>query len=213
MAKPSWVTCSPSSGSGSRSVNVTATANSGAGSRSGNITVRTSSGLSKTVSISQEAPSISASYNLSFMGSLSVTNNTPEGLNNVKLIAHMAASGVSDLDDHLYDITDTYNLTTSGSGKTVKMTINKNQVLIQNTGGKIYNLLDYLLISVNNITNVRMYVGNEISLESDSDSSYIGEDQEFDISMKLSRPLTVETTSYDTVYISSSGPVEINSVY
>lgn len=213
MAKPSWVTLSKSSGSGNSSVSVTAKANTGAGSRMGNITVRTSSGLSKTVSISQAAPSVPASYYLFFRGYLSVKNNTGEGLNNVKLMAHMTASGVNNPADHLYDITGTYNLTSSGSGKTARMALELDKVLVQNTGGKVYNILDYLLISVNNITNVRMYVGNEITVESDSDSSYIGEGQDYDTKLELSSPLTVETTSYDTVYINSSGPVEINSVY
>ena len=124
----------------------------------------------------------------------------------------MAASGVSNPSDHLYDITTTYNLAATGSSQTAKMEIELD-VEIQNTGGKVYNILDYLLISVNNITNVRMYVSNEISLESDSDSSYIEEDQNFDVRLELSTPLTVETTNSDTVYIGSAGPIEIKEVY
>lgn len=214
MTKPSWVTCSSSSGTGSKSVNVTAKANTGAGSRRGNITVKTSSGLSKTVSISQAAPSIPASYYLFFRGALDVKNSTPERLDNVKIMAHLTASGVNNPSDHLYDITSTYNLTTSGSGQTVQMDIEIDEIEIQNTGGKAYNLLDYLLISVNNITNVRMYVGNEITVESDHDNSYIGEDQDYDARLELNSPLTVDmTTSGDTVYISSAGPIEIKEVY
>lgn len=214
MAKPSWVTCSPSSGTGSKSVNVTATANTGAGSRNGNITVKTTSGLSKTVSLSQVAPSIPASYYLFFRGALDVKNSTPEGLDNVKIMAHLTASGVNNPSDHLYDITSTYNLTTSGSGQTAEMVIEVDDIEIPNTGGKAYNILDYLLISVNNLTNVRVYVSNEITVESDHDSSYIGEDQDYEVRLELSRPLTVDmTTSGDTVYINSAGPIEIKEVY
>lgn len=129
-------------------------------------------------------------------------------------MAHLTASGVNNPSDHLYDITSTYNLTTSGSGQTVQMDIEIDEIEIQNTGGKAYNLLDYLLISVNNITNVRMYVGNEITVESDHDNSYIGEDQDYDARLELNSPLTVDmTTSGDTVYISSAGPIEIKEVY
>lgn len=53
MAKPSWVTVSPSSGTGSKSVSVTAASN-GPSSRSGSISIRTTSGLTRSVSISQE---------------------------------------------------------------------------------------------------------------------------------------------------------------
>lgn len=54
MAKPSWVTCSPSSGTGSKSVNVTASKNTSSSPRLGSFTVKTSSGLTKSVSVSQE---------------------------------------------------------------------------------------------------------------------------------------------------------------
>lgn len=182
--------------------------------RSGTLTVKTASGLTKTVSISQAVPSVLASYYLFFRGSLSVKNSTSQALDNVKVVAHLTASGVSNPSDHLYDITSTYNLTTSGSGQTAKMEMDLDEIEVQNTGGKAYNILDYFLISVNNITNVRMYVGNEITVESDNDSSYIGEDQDYDIRLELSSPLTVNmTTSGDTVYIGSAGPIEINEVY
>lgn len=53
MAKPSWASVSPSSGTGGRSVSVTASSNTNSSTRSGSITVRTTSGLSKSVSLSQ----------------------------------------------------------------------------------------------------------------------------------------------------------------
>lgn len=67
MAKPSWVTCSPSSGTGSESVSVKANSNTG-DARSGSFSVRTTSGLTKEISVSQEekvypAPSISCEPN------------------------------------------------------------------------------------------------------------------------------------------------------
>lgn len=63
MAKPSWITCTPSSGEGGTQVNVKASSNTGV-QRSGSFTVKTSSGLTKAVSVTQAekvypAPSIS----------------------------------------------------------------------------------------------------------------------------------------------------------
>lgn len=52
MAKPSWITLSASSGSGSKNVSVTASENIAA-ARTGTITVKTSSGLTKSVSLAQ----------------------------------------------------------------------------------------------------------------------------------------------------------------
>lgn len=73
MAKPSWVTCSPSSGTGSKSVNVTATRNDVSSSRSGSFSIKTTSGITKTVSVSQEGAethtaTISGSYRVTFSG-------------------------------------------------------------------------------------------------------------------------------------------------
>lgn len=70
MAKPSWVTCSPSSGTGSKSVNVTASKSTSSSTRSGSFTVKTSSGLTKSVSVSQR----SNTYNISVTGSLFIKN-------------------------------------------------------------------------------------------------------------------------------------------
>jgi len=53
MAKPSWITLSASSGSGSKSISVTASENIAA-ARTGFITVKTSSGLTKSVNLTQD---------------------------------------------------------------------------------------------------------------------------------------------------------------
>lgn len=58
MAKPSWITLSKSSGTGSSSVSVTASSNPDTSDRSGSISISTTSGLSKSVSLSQEASEI-----------------------------------------------------------------------------------------------------------------------------------------------------------
>lgn len=73
MAKPSWISCSPDSGSGGGSVRVTAYSSTSASPRSGTITVKTASGITKTVSVSQEAAEvktgkISGSIQLRFSG-------------------------------------------------------------------------------------------------------------------------------------------------
>lgn len=57
MAKPSWISLSASSGSGSKNVSVTASENTAAG-RTGVITVKTTSGLSRSINLAQDtAPS------------------------------------------------------------------------------------------------------------------------------------------------------------
>ena len=55
MAKPTWVTCSPSQGGGGSSVSVSASQNTATSQRSGSFTVKTTSGLSKSVSVQQNA--------------------------------------------------------------------------------------------------------------------------------------------------------------
>lgn len=70
MAKPSWVTCSPSSGTGSKSVSVTASKNTGNSVRRGRITIKTTSGLTKEVSVSQNP----SAYTIFFRGNFIFKN-------------------------------------------------------------------------------------------------------------------------------------------
>lgn len=70
MAKPSWISVSPSSGTGGGTPNVICQANNGT-SRSGSFTVKTASGLTKTVSLSQAAANL-----WSIQGNVQLINNS-----------------------------------------------------------------------------------------------------------------------------------------
>lgn len=55
MAIPSWITVNPSTGSGNKTVSITAQKNTTSSTRSGTITVVTAGGISKTISILQKS--------------------------------------------------------------------------------------------------------------------------------------------------------------
>lgn len=72
MAKPSWISVSPSSGTGGGTVNVRCDTHTNSGAaRSGSITVKTASGLTKTVSLSQAAANL-----WSIQGNVQLINNS-----------------------------------------------------------------------------------------------------------------------------------------
>ena len=72
MAKPSWISVSPSSGTGGGTVSVRCNTNTNGGaSRADSITVKTASGLTKTVNISQAAANL-----WSIQGNVQLINNS-----------------------------------------------------------------------------------------------------------------------------------------
>lgn len=120
MAKPSWISVSPSSGTGGGTPNVICQANNGT-SRSGSFTVKTASGLTKTVSVSQAAyiSTITMKWNVT------LKNNT--GLT-ISLSSQTIRLSVSESYDSIQDI---YIL---NSGTQVRLHNGGEQDLVNNVG-------------------------------------------------------------------------------
>lgn len=94
MAIPSWITVNPLTGSGNKTVSITAQKNTTSSTRSGSITVVTAGGISKTISILQKSsqghlewlqePLWEVDFNkagFAYQGNQAIIKNLPENFN------------------------------------------------------------------------------------------------------------------------------------
>lgn len=94
MAIPSWITVNPLTGSGNKTVSITAQKNTGATDRSGTVTVVTAGGISKIISIIQKAAQAHLEWlqeplwevdmnkaNFAYLSTQAIIKNLPENFN------------------------------------------------------------------------------------------------------------------------------------
>lgn len=194
---------------GGGSVKVTASENTASSSRSGSLTIRTASGLTKSVSVSQ----LTERYSLSVGGSLFIKNTDP----NNTLSRVDVAVGFYNIDGDItgpYEAGAAYNIPT---GTTDVADLEWYETFKYQSDQEPFNRFGWIQLKVNGNTNLRGYLGGDITLEISGENYYMPTDKEFDSGrLELSSKIPIDLDYTGTqVYLGNEldSPIIITEFY
>lgn len=194
---------------GGGSVKVTASTNTVAASRSGSLTIKTASGLTKSVSLYQQKEH----YSLGVGGSLFIRNTDP---NNPSLSIDVSV-GFYNVDGDTtgpYDCGTAYNIST---GTTDVADLEWYETFKYQSDQEPFNRFGWIQLKVNGNTNLRGYLGGDITLEISGENYYMPTDKKFDSGrLELSSKIPIDLDYTGTqVYLGNEldSPIIITEFY